>query len=278
MRTLNFVASILVACSLSIGTVWAMDESVETTAPQKKALESAKPNIISLKQSLSIFSGILKDSENKSEVGQGSLSITSIRDQLNKILTVALDYILNPAKKEILQKTHMVSGKPVPLNDSESAYSALLDMFKMIKDMQDHLLVFFPADLQQESVILRKQLEAIVKLDEISKPITPFTEEEVRALDFIRAKESTTSGRSSPAIVSSSRSSSPALSQKSSPVISRKTSLSSKEDSPVPRSRATSSAPKMASGYAYAPPSAISGSPLLLKKARANSSAPSQPK
>lgn len=269
MMNTKYIKNILTGVSITImtQTTHAADPLTlqkHTSTEKQQVLEKIQPEVRSLGQSLSVFQDHLKIEHIKVLSSDTELSYQAITKAINVILAHALDYALDFEKAEYLKVIHLVSGKPVDYNARESAFSSLLDMLKLIRDIQDRLVKTFGSDTNDESVRLRRQLDGAMKFDTLVQTKTSFSQSELLAIDFLRDK--VRSSKSSTSISnesdsSSSRSSTPPKpqSEPSSPHMSTNS---------IHRLRANSSLPTLSS---YADPSALNSSPLFNKK-RANTS------
>jgi hypothetical protein len=265
MMNTKYIKNILAGVSITIITHAADPLTLQHHTPTEiQVLEKLQPEVRSLGQSLSVLQDHLKIDHISILSSDTELSYRAITNAINVILAHALDYALDLEKAKYLRGIHLVSGKPVDYNAKESAFNSLLEMLKLIRDIQDRLVETFGSDNNDESVRLRRQLDGAVKFDMLIQNQTSFSQSELLAIDFLRdrvrnSKSSTSSSSESES--SSSRSSTPPKpqSEPSSPHISTNS---------IHRLRANSSLPTLSS---YVDPSALNNSPLFNKK-RANTS------
>ncbi len=231
---------------------------------QIKALEKLQPEVRSLGQSLSVFREHLKIPHQKNFNSGTELSYLATADTINNILKDALDYALDQTKAKILKEQHMVTGKPIEKGSKESAFDSLLEMLKLIRDIQDRLAESFGPDQRADSINLRRELDGAVMYDSLLQNQTLYSKEQLLALSFLRDKNRSvmSSSANQPEESYSSSKPSPPTKSKSDPATPR---MSPSSDG---RKRADTSLPIANS---YAAPVALSQSPLFKK--RANSTA-----
>lgn len=264
MTLTHKLKSILTYAFLNASVVGAADMSTALSDAQVKTLDSIRPQVVSLKQSLSVITQWIENTPSIKQTPVTDLSETATHDQINDILVIALEYVLDKEKSETLKKIHKVSGKATQEEDM-SVYFALLDMCKMIDDLQNKLYTSFGTDDRPESKKLRKQLEGVVKFDTlVSQKPRSLSKAEIMALDFIRTKSIELNSSSS----SSSSSNSPDSSPPSTPVTRKSPVISVIKSSGSFRPKSAVSP----IGNAYADSNSLSSSPVFQRMRAASSS------